>query len=106
MPNSSCPLEAFKMRRNPRGLSVQVKETLIQKGLAKRMDQLAKGTAVPPSVRHHTMPESHIRFDRQPGYQQVRLMQEGAQRLGVESPFFMYMKARPRRVAPSAHRRP
>jgi 8-amino-7-oxononanoate synthase len=76
------------MRRNPRGLSVQVKETLIQKGLAKRMDQLAKGTAVPPSVRHHTMPESHIRFDRQPGYQQVRLMQEGAQRLGVESPFF------------------
>ncbi len=76
------------MSRNPRSLAAQVKERLIQKGLERRMDQWAKGPATPLSIHHHATPESFTRFDRQPGYQQVRLMQDGAQRLGVESPFF------------------
>jgi 8-amino-7-oxononanoate synthase len=65
-----------------------MKERLIQKGLEKRIDQLARGDAISLSIHRRAIPESYTRFDRQPGYQQVRLMQEGAQRLGVESPFF------------------
>ena len=76
------------MSRSPRSLASQVKERLIQKGLEKRMDQLAKGPAIPSSSRHHAISEGYTRFDQQPGYQQVRLMQDSARRLGVESPFF------------------
>jgi 8-amino-7-oxononanoate synthase len=33
-------------------------------------------------------PEQHYRFDLHPGYQQIRIISEGAHRLGIDSPFF------------------
>lgn len=76
------------MSQSPRSLADQVKARLIQKGLEKRLQQIADAPANLPSAPGRKLPDAFTRFDRQPGYQQVKLMQEGGQRLGVESPFF------------------
>ena len=76
------------MSQNPRSLASQVKALLIQKGLEKRLQQITENPAAATSAPGRKISEAFTRFDRQPGYQQVRLMQEGGQRLGVDSPFF------------------
>lgn len=77
------------MQRKPRSLASQVKDKLIQKGLEKRLEQLTKDSSATIPIHRQAIPESFTRFDQQPGYQQVRLMRDGAQRLGVKSPFFL-----------------
>lgn len=74
-----------------RRISSQIKDQLIQKALEKRMQQLENtdSAAAPKQHRHDAaIPPAFYDFAQQPGYQQVRLMQEGGQKLGVESPFF------------------
>jgi len=39
-------------------------------------------------VRADSIPESWCRFDQHPDYQQLRILQEGAEKLGVGNPFF------------------
>ncbi len=34
------------------------------------------------------IPEAFYRFDRMPGYQQIRVIEQGGKQLGIESPFF------------------
>src|SRR3546814_1850785 len=41
-----------------------------------------------PSARRNAIPEEFYRFDLHPGYRQLRIMNEGAARMGVRSPFF------------------
>ncbi|MHB8116417.1 MAG: aminotransferase class I/II-fold pyridoxal phosphate-dependent enzyme [Acidithiobacillus ferrivorans] len=77
------------MNRPSRNLAAQVKDRLIQKGLEQRLKQIAGEAAAPrPLPGHGDIPDAFTRFDLQPGYQQVQLMQEGAERFAVESPFF------------------
>ena len=78
--------------RSIKGLSAQIKDKLIQKTLERRLQQAQEA---PPDHRfkRHTdpkqqVPEAHYQFSLHPGYQQLRIIHDGAQRLGLKSPFF------------------
>jgi 8-amino-7-oxononanoate synthase len=74
------------------GLTAQIKERLIQQGLERRLRQ---SSAPEPATRRGTescagadVPEQYYRFDLHPGYQQLRIIVDGAAQLGISSPFF------------------
>ncbi len=75
------------------GLTAQIKDKLIQQALERRLRQ-AERSGQPVVAQTRQMndsdppPEQHYRFDLHPGYQQIRIIQQGAQRLGIDSPFF------------------
>lgn len=80
-------------RKTLPGLTAQLKEKLIQQGIERRLRvadaapaplrQFGKDTAAATGI-----PEQHYRFDLHPGYQQLRIISDGAARLGITSPFF------------------
>jgi 8-amino-7-oxononanoate synthase len=79
-------------RRTVPGLTAQIKEKLIQQGIERR---LRHSSAPFASVRRLNeaaggaqIPEEFCRFDLHPGYQQLRIIADGAARLGISSPFF------------------
>jgi 8-amino-7-oxononanoate synthase len=80
-------------RKTLPGLTAAIKEKLIQQGLERRLRQT---NAPPPAVRRVSeagaseVPEQFTRFDLHPGYQQLRIMTDGAARLGISSPFFKH----------------
>jgi len=76
------------MRKPDRSLATLWKEKLIQKGLEQRLQQIQASSPKGQISLQGPIPEEFLRFDRQPGYQQVQLMREGAARFGVQSPFF------------------
>ena len=73
-------------------ISAQIKDKLIQKTLERRLQQTVLAPQVPSqrlfSSSAHTVPEAFYRFDKHPGYQQIRIINDGANRLGLTSPFF------------------
>ncbi|MBE9607832.1 aminotransferase class I/II-fold pyridoxal phosphate-dependent enzyme [Chitinilyticum piscinae] len=69
------------------GLTGQLKDKLIQQALERKLKQ-AEQAPLQPLRSGREIPESFCRFDLHPGYQQLRIMSEGGQRLGVPSPFF------------------
>src|SRR5271169_6350359 len=79
-------------RKTLPGLTAALKEKLIQQGLERRL----RHTNAPPvplrTVRDSTaapdVPEKYTRFDLHPGYQQLRIIADGAAQLGIASPFF------------------
>lgn len=82
-----------------KGLTNQLKDKLIQQALERRMNRVQapeKDTAPGAAPRAHSpstkalgsLPEAFYRFEHHPGYLQLRIMDEGAKRLGVPSPFF------------------
>ena len=85
-------------RRTQPGLSALIKEKLIQKGLERRLRP--SSAAAVPILHAHTasaadteIPERYIRFDMHPGYQQLRIIADGAAQLGIGSPFFKQHEA-------------
>ncbi|AOV17478.1 8-amino-7-oxononanoate synthase [Acidihalobacter aeolianus] len=73
-----------------RRISGQIKDQLIQKALQRRMQQIdAAPSAAAAAASANAIPPEFYDFALQPGYQQVRLMREGGQKLGVDSPFFL-----------------
>ncbi len=74
------------------GLTAQIKDKLIQQALERRLRQAeqestaAAPTRLPTSVAE--IPEQHYRFHLHPGYQQIRIINDGAARLGIGNPFF------------------
>lgn len=80
------------IRKGLPGLTSQFKDKLIQQALERRLRQAEQGssTAAPvhaPAGAANT-PEQHYRFSQHPGYQQIRIINDGAARLGVGNPFF------------------
>jgi 8-amino-7-oxononanoate synthase len=75
-----------------KGLSAQIKDKLIQKTLERRLQQTLQAPQAPSqrlfSSSAHTVPDAFYRFDKHPGYQQIRIINDGANRLGLTSPFF------------------
>ena len=72
------------------GLAGQLKQKLIQQGLERKLN---KTQNVPLRERIQQqlgphIPEKFYRFHLLPEYQQLRIMDQGAQQLGVSSPFF------------------
>jgi 8-amino-7-oxononanoate synthase len=78
-------------RNTSPGLTAQLKEKLIQQGLERRLRQSsapapARSFAAPATE----IPEQFYRFELHPGYQQLRIISDGAVRLGIPSPFFKH----------------
>jgi len=78
------------------GLSGSVKDQLAQKMLEKRLkkvteEQMSKEDVIRPRKSlsvNSKIPDKFYRFDKFPGYQQIRILETGGKQLGVESPFF------------------
>lgn len=73
------------------GLAAGIKDRLIQQALERKLRQAAapSGQApARPAEKKAEIPEEHYRFHLHPGYQQLRIINDGAQRLGVKNPFF------------------
>jgi 8-amino-7-oxononanoate synthase len=69
-----------------------MKDKLIQQALERRLRQTGDGTQ-PASLggvnrNARSVPEQFYRFDQHPGYQQLRIMHDGAARFGLANPFF------------------
>lgn len=75
------------------GLTAQIKDKLIQQALERKLRQVENATEQEPAIftgrrKEHDIPEQHYRFHLHPGYQQIRIINDGAARMGIESPFF------------------
>jgi 8-amino-7-oxononanoate synthase len=84
-------------RKALQGLTAPLKERLIQEALQRRIrkNELERSAPTPsgeaPNAQlAHTgsIPDSWCRFDLHPDYQQLRILNEGAEKLGVGNPFF------------------
>jgi 8-amino-7-oxononanoate synthase len=81
------------IRKTLPGITAQLKEKLIQQSLERRLRR-TNASASAPAVRgvgtaaDIPVPEQFTRFDLHPGYQQLRIMTDGAAKLGITSPFF------------------
>jgi 8-amino-7-oxononanoate synthase len=80
------------IRKSLPGLTARLKEKLIQQGLERRLQQAATSPApvrnLPHSANGTGIPEEFYRFDLHPGYQQLRIIADGAARMDIGSPFF------------------
>jgi 8-amino-7-oxononanoate synthase len=78
------------------GLTAPLKERLIQDALQRRLRKVEQEHAAPAvlrgsssaALRVDSIPDSWCRFDLHPDYQQLRILNEGAEKLGVDNPFF------------------
>lgn len=71
-------------------LAGQLKQKLIQQGLERKLKK-THNLPLLDKVQQHIgahVPEKYYRFHLLPEYQQLRIMNQGAQQLGVSSPFF------------------
>jgi 8-amino-7-oxononanoate synthase len=83
-------------RKPLQGLTTALKERLIQESLQRRLRKSEREREQPASLlprpavqsRDDSIPDSWCRFDQHPGYQQLRLLSEGAARLGIGNPYF------------------
>jgi 8-amino-7-oxononanoate synthase len=81
-------------RKALQGLTASLKERLIQESLQRRLRKSELERSVPAqesndrSAHTDSIPDSWYRFDLHPGYQQLRILNEGAEKLGVGNPFF------------------
>lgn len=78
--------------KTPSGLNAGIKQRLIEQALQRRRSEAGDSTggATLEQVQQAALkvPEAFYRFDQHPGYQQLRVMQQGAARLGLANPFF------------------
>ena len=74
------------------GITAQIKDKLIHQAFARRLRRVEEDNSVepPPSpaASTNTIAEQHCRFHLHPGYQQIRIINDGAARMGIDNPFF------------------
>lgn len=77
-------------RKGLHGLTAQIKDTLILQALERRLKQSDRSDSLVEGIDHDgdAIPEKYYRFHLHPGYQQLRIMNDGAARLGISNPFF------------------
>ncbi|BBP04809.1 polyketide synthase [Sulfuriferula plumbiphila] len=79
-------------RKGLPGLTAQIKDKLIQQALERRLRQAKQESNAEAPTRSPTgivnIPEQHYHFHLHPGYQQIRIINDGAARLGIGNPFF------------------
>jgi len=79
-------------RKNSPGITAHIKDKLIHQALERRLrhaeskDNGAASSRL--SLGAIKIPEQHYRFHLHPGYQQIRIIDEGAARLNIGNPFF------------------
>ncbi len=79
-------------RKKSPGITAQIKDKLIQVALERRLRLAEKESTVETSSRLPlgtiNIPEQHYSFHLHPGYQQIRIINDGAARLSIGNPFF------------------
>lgn len=80
-------------RKGLPGLTAQLKDKLIQQALERRLRRVEDSANDTLPLRPlagtvQDIPEQFYRFHLHPGYQQLRIINDGAARLGIASPFF------------------
>ncbi|MCX7099768.1 MAG: aminotransferase class I/II-fold pyridoxal phosphate-dependent enzyme [Methylococcales bacterium] len=79
-------------RKGLPGLTAQIKDKLIQQALERRLRQVEQsaGIEAPASLPSSAanIPDQFYQFHLHPGYQQIRIINDGAARLGIGNPFF------------------
>lgn len=79
-------------RKPLQGLTAALKDRLIQESLERRLRKAGQESHARPGPATAddvgAVPESWCRFDQHPGYQQLRILREGAARLGIANPYF------------------
>ncbi len=82
------------VRKPLQGLTAALKDRLIQESLQRRLRKAGQepaGRLAAPGdgvSGEADIPESWCRFDGHPGYRQLRILSEGASRLGIANPYF------------------
>ena len=82
-------------RRGLHGISTQLKDQLIRQVMERRLRRAAEAPAAPWSDAEAKageassgVPEAYTNLALHPGHQQLRIMREGAARLGLANPYF------------------
>ncbi|HWD23655.1 MAG TPA: aminotransferase class I/II-fold pyridoxal phosphate-dependent enzyme [Burkholderiales bacterium] len=83
-------------RKGLAGISTQLKDQLIRQVMERRMRRAAdapparwqEDATAERSGRPFAVPEQYWRFSLHPGFQQLRIMREGAAALGLANPYF------------------
>jgi 8-amino-7-oxononanoate synthase len=73
------------------GITTQIKDKLIQQAFDRRLRQIDRRSTEAPArspLGRPVIPEHHYNFHLHPGYQQIRIINDGAARLGIGNPFF------------------
>ncbi|MGY0585781.1 MAG: aminotransferase class I/II-fold pyridoxal phosphate-dependent enzyme [Paraglaciecola chathamensis] len=66
-----------------------LKQKLIQQSLRRKYEKVEEEESKPlGALNQSDIPEKFYRFDQHPGYRQMKLMDQGASQLGLDSPFF------------------
>jgi 8-amino-7-oxononanoate synthase len=81
-------------RKGLPGLTAQIKDKLIQQALERRLRQAAAAGPEEGVLAGGDIPEQYYRFHLHPGYQQIRIINDGAARLGLGNPFFKLHESR------------
>jgi len=82
------------VRKPLQGLTTALKERLIQESLQRRLQKVEREQPPEPApsrgrnASDTSVPDSWYRFDQHPGYQQLRILNEGAAKLGIGNPYF------------------
>ncbi len=78
------------VRKGIQGLTAQLKDALIVQALERRLQQAEQHEAYADLLPGDAagIPEKFYRFHLHPGYQQLRIMNDGGNRLGISNPFF------------------
>jgi 8-amino-7-oxononanoate synthase len=71
------------------GLTTHLKKKIIQQALERRLSKVETEIKTCTGLTsQQTTPEEFYRFKLHPSYKQIRIMNDGAKRLGIEHPFF------------------
>jgi len=69
-------------------LTQNLKQKLIQQSLQKKLKNAEEPAEKRSLLEREEIPERYYRFDQHPGYTQMLIMDAGAEKLGLKSPFF------------------
>lgn len=80
-------------RKGLSGLTAQLKDRLIHQALERKLQQSERrgaqdGVQAPEAEAPADVPEKYYRFQHHPSYQQLRILSDGAGKLGVANPYF------------------
>jgi len=80
------------VRQSPPGITAQIKDKLIQKVFERRLRQTEQQNSIEAPTSSSAgivnIPEQHYCFHLHPGYLQIRIINDGAARMGIGNPFF------------------
>ena len=76
------------MKKSVTSLTGALKDKLIRQALQRQLEQVEQASLEPATQHSAAGPDPRTDFSRHPGYQQLRILHDGAARLGLPNPFF------------------